>query len=138
MVLKAFENAQKNLKRYSMTAYDPLKSTKKAEMGDTKKGFSFLGCEIQPGMITPGKESRKRLLDSVNEAIHRSEAQLHHPERIAREQLGLVATLAEVNNVVKGWGNQYSFCNNPQILEHLDQTITERLSDYRSRWTISG
>ena len=35
------------------------------------------------------------------------------------ERRSVVETLSDVNNVVRGWGNQYAYCNNGQVLWQL-------------------
>jgi hypothetical protein len=134
-VLKTFQSAQKWLARYSMNAYDPRNDKKKAEMGDANKGFTFLGCDIHPGQISPSRDARKRLLNSIEEVLAESERLMNDPKKLARTRRGLVDTLHEVSNVVRGWGNQYAFCNNQQLIDQLDSKISDRIKRYRAHYS---
>ena len=44
--------------------------------------------------------------------------------------LSAVATLADVNNILQGWGNQYAFCNDREVLKMLDLTINRMIENY--------
>ncbi len=41
-----------------------------------------------------------------------------------------IQSLVDVSNTVRGWGNQYSFCNDIQVMEHLDVKIYELVRRY--------
>jgi len=63
----AFKRALKLLSAHGLEAYDPHMTPEKAETGGTDSKFSFLGCDIMPGMIQPGVKTRNRLISSVDE-----------------------------------------------------------------------
>lgn len=133
-VAKAFKSAQHLLGQYGLTAYDPADASDKAKMGPIKNGFEFLGCEIRPGIIRPNKKARNRLLESIDMVFKKSVDLMSNPMRIYDEKRSVIQTLNEANNVIKGWGNQYSFCNDIQSMNQLDEQIDERISGYLARY----
>ncbi|WP_157976672.1 reverse transcriptase domain-containing protein [Parahaliea mediterranea] len=126
----------KILSDLDLEAYDPKIDREKAESGETSKGFEFLGCHIRPNQITPKKESRKRLIQSVETKIKFSKIQLRTKEpKRPLGKMSFVETLNEINKSVKAWGNQYQFCNNHQILEQMDGKISDLIEDYQSHFS---
>ena len=98
------------------------------------KGFEFLGCDVRPGMITPNKKSRRRLLASVSNVLDTSVASMNDPEKLVADGRTFIDSLSEVSNIVHGWGNQYStatiawcFVN---LMSRLIRTINSYLSAY--------
>ena len=57
------------LERNNLTAYDPRLATEKAEMGEVRRGFEFLGSDIRPGMISPARKSRQGIFDAVKNVL---------------------------------------------------------------------
>lgn len=55
----AFRSALRILATHGLTAYDPKLASDKADMGEVRNGFEFLGCNIRPGMISPAGKSRQ-------------------------------------------------------------------------------
>lgn len=131
----AFKNAKQLLKEYGLEVYDPDKDKGKAEMGDVIQGVEFLGCTVIPGLITPSKESRKRVLDRIKSILSDSMTRMKTPDKLYLENMSLAQTLVAVDNVLVGWGNQYSFCNNIQIMDHLDAEIDKLLNAYFDRYS---
>ncbi|MDR4501175.1 MAG: reverse transcriptase domain-containing protein [Nitrospirales bacterium] len=129
-VVAAFESGKRILAEFGLSAYDPFKDKDKAEQGYIKSGFDFLGCEIRPGEIRPNPKSKERLLHSVSEILTKSKVAMDQPKHLLKKKLTLIETLSVANNVMKGWGNQYSFCNDPVGLQNLDRKIDELLLDY--------
>lgn len=129
-VKAAFSSAQKQLREHSLTAYDPLLDKDKAEIGETKRSLEFLGCEIRPGVVRPNKTSRKRLLKNVDEIFETSARLMSKPTVLAWSGLSFVETLINVSNVVRGWGDQYSFCNDSAMWATLDSEIGRKIEGY--------
>jgi len=50
-------------------------------------------------------------------------------------KLSLAQTLTSVDNILAGWGNQYSFCNNLQVMNHLDLEVDKLLTNYFSYYS---
>ena len=136
-VRRAFESAQKLLDQHGLRAYDPNETGGKAAAGMVSKGFEFLGCDVRPGMITPNRESRSRLKMSVSVALESSAAEMGNPKKLTAARRSMVETLSEVNNVVRGWGNQYAYCNNGQVLQQLDTEINANIENYLSKYAAA-
>ena len=129
-VKAAFESAQEMLQELGFDVYDPFKDTEKATFGPTDKGFDFLGCEIFPGLIRPTKKKRTAFLDKVEEILQESSRLMSDPAKTYTKRKSVIETLTDVSNVVMGWGSQYSFCNDIDILKGLDRQINEMLVNY--------
>lgn len=130
-VFKAFNSAQEILKKYKLKAYVPLINSSKADCGYTKKGFKFLGCEILEGFIRPDKKSCGRLLDKVKKELSDSLKSMRNPIKCKLEDdKSFSDTLKLVDNIVHGWGNQYYFCNDNQLLDNIDLQIDRLLIKY--------
>ncbi len=126
----AFKSAKRLLNNLGLEMYDPKINTDKAESGHMKDGFNFLGCQYHPGLLSPNNESRKRLLMNIDTVLRDSVTMMREPKELYFGKKSIVHTLVEVDNILKGWGNQYSFCNNKQVLEYLDLEIDKRIHDY--------
>jgi len=129
-VNSAFKNAKQYLKQFKLDTYDPQTESEKAEMGEIRNGFEYLGCEIVPGLISPNKKSRKRLLSNIDQIFQRSIKLMSDPNKMYLERATVSETLLNVSNVLRGWGNQYSYCNNRQIIQNMDLQIDRRLEKY--------
>jgi len=136
-VRKAFQSAQRRLQAYRLSAYEPGAHASKAKMGETKNGIEFLGCEIRPGLIRPNKKAKKRLLKHLDETLEASRRAMSHPEVIRRRKLSVTETLRTVDNVIRGWGDQYSFCNDTLILDWLNGEIDKRIHSYMSAYLFA-
>ena len=134
-VEKRFREGTEYLKRYDMTAYDPKVDAGKADHGDIAAGFDFLGVNLTNSLIRPAKKSRRRLLKRIDEIISESVeamAKSGGPKPI-NPRHSLTRTLTIVSGVVKGWGEQYSYCNERNIFQTLDRAIDEKLLAYLGR-----
>ena len=129
-VLTAFNNARLHLAQFGLTPYDPNIDRQKAEMGEIKDGIEFLGCNIFPGVVRPNRKSRASLLETIRVIFEKSASAMFDPRVLAREGLSVAETLIEVDHVMKGWGNQYFFCNDPMLLSSLDAEVDELIAIY--------
>ncbi len=132
-VRKSFESAQKRLALFGMEAYDPGVTPDKAQMGQTARGFDFLGCRILPGLVQPSSKARKKLMELVDETLKSGrtamiQAGKHSKGRLPRKRL--VQTLVDLDNILLGWGHASAFCNNRQLFEELDKKISQDLSKF--------
>ena len=134
-VQRAFRSAQRLLAEHGMRAYDPHEDGGKAKAGLARNSFEFLGCAVRPGMITPNKKSRHRLLASVSNVLDTSVASMNHPKKLVADRQTLIDSLIEVRNIVHGWGNQYSYCNDGLALRQLDEKIDSVISSYLSAYS---
>ena len=133
----AFKRALKLLTAHELEAYDPHTTPEKAEAGATDTKFSFLGCDIMPGMIQPGVKTRNRLIGSVDELLRESAARMNDPVDLKKRKLSVIDTLSTVNNILMGWGNQYAFCNNDELMRQLDKKIDELIAEYLVRYGLA-
>lgn len=126
----AFKSGLRMLALHGLTAYDPKLAPDKAGMGEVRHGFEFLGCNIRPGMISPARKSRRRIIDVVKAALDKSLVLMDYPEQLMRAELTAVDTLADVGNILEGWGNQYAFCNDREVLKMLDSEVNGLIENY--------
>lgn len=126
----AFKSGLHILAELGLTAYDPTASSGKAEMGEVRSGFEFLGCAIRPGMIGPAVKSRQRIVSAIRAALDKSQRLIDNPRDLMRADLSAIATLKDVNNILKGWGNQYAFCNDREVLKMLDVKVNGMIESY--------
>ena len=129
---KAFQQAKEHLKTYSMSVYDPSTDRQKAEHGSVSTGFTFLGCKIVKGLITPTRKSQDQLIKKVNEIFDESISHMTNPDEMKKKKVSLIETLSLVDRTVSGWGNQYAFCNDRQQFVHVDAKINEAIKRYLS------
>src|SRR5207247_4654967 len=85
-VVAAFKSAQRLLSKYGLNAYDPITNKEKAEIGEVKRGFQFLGCEIIPGLITPSAKARQRFMGSLTSIVQKSKWVMESPREVARSE----------------------------------------------------
>jgi retron-type reverse transcriptase len=126
----AFKSSLRILARHDLTAYDPKLATEKAGMGEVRHGIEFLGCDIRPGMISPARRSRQRIIDAAKTALDKSLVLMDYPNQLVRADLTAVDTLGDVDNILKGWGNQYAFCNDREVLRMLDSKVNGLIENY--------
>lgn len=131
----AFRKGNRLLSKYGLTEYDPATNRDKAEKGDTAKGFSFLGCDIRPGMIRPNKKSQTRLVKSINDVFQKSLSLMGEPEKLVAKHKTVTETFQEVSNILKGWGNQYAFCNDVNLMKRIDEKMDEKIALYLARYS---
>jgi RNA-directed DNA polymerase len=131
-IKRSLKHANSILEKHNLCIYDPNENKEKAEIGPTVNMFSFLGCDIRPGMIRPTKRSQKRLLKNIDEVFADSMKLMAKPEILIRKHAALSQTFLDISNIMKGWGNQYSFCNDIKLMESLDEKVDERISRYLS------
>ncbi|MCW5698592.1 MAG: hypothetical protein KIT00_01995 [Rhodospirillales bacterium] len=133
---KAFANAQVELSRFGMTAYDPMANTEKASLGKVDHGFQFLGCHIKPGLVQPCRSARQSIVQAVDEALDRGRKSLKKAATTSGPQVPkqrYAQTLVEIDHILRGWSHAFAFCNGRSVFHELDRTIDNKLADYR-RW----
>lgn len=121
----------KILKQLGLDAYSPSTNPDKAAQGETSRGFEFLGCDVRPGLITPIKASRKRLVQKIGNKINLSKIAMKatgFPSPLRENSF--VGTMLVIHATVKAWGNQYQFCNNSLVMEQLDTEISSKIESY--------
>jgi hypothetical protein len=136
IVRKRFREAVQYLKKYDMTAYDPAVDTGKADHGDIVSGFDFLGVNLMQGLVRPAKKSRQRLIKRTGEVFRESaEAMAKNDGQRVSSKHSLVRTLVTVSGIAKGWSEQYSYCNERNVLQTLDHEIDKQLREFIGRYS---
>ena len=133
-VRQGFKSALRILETHSLSAYDPWRREAKASKGRVEDGFEFLGCEVSPDRILPGRKARARLRKKVRGALDESTKAFRLADPKALERANLVTTLKKVSNIIQGWGNQYSFCNSPRLWRKLDRDIDALIIAYLGKY----
>jgi retron-type reverse transcriptase len=129
-VTSAFRKAEEELNKFNLSAYNPFKDSQKAKYGKTSKGFEFLGCNIRPGLISPSKKSRNSIISKAKDILKESIILMSSPKKIISAKRSFIETLTDISNLIIGWGNQYSFCNDMSSMKELDKKINEMLKAY--------
>jgi hypothetical protein len=137
-VRQRFGKAIQYLKNYDMTAYDPKTDTDKADHGDVRAGFDFLGVNLKDGLVRPAKKSRRRLLRRIEEVLQESADAMvksaSEPIDLDRKH-SVTRTLTTINGMVKGWAEQYSYCNERNVFQTLDREIDKLIRSYLGRYS---
>jgi hypothetical protein len=127
----AFARAINILKPLGLTAYDPATQKNKAGRDAIANGFEFLGVEFHGKNIRPAQKARQKLLDGIQILISESmKVDFAGVQNGAQEDRSMISTLHEIHNKIKGWGNQYYFCNEPAIWGSLDAEIDAMIRKY--------
>jgi retron-type reverse transcriptase len=129
-VLSAFRSAQTLLRKHGLEAYDFTEKNGKFKSGEAQNGFEFLGCDIRPGLIRPNKKSRRRLLEKINQVVQESEDIMEKPKLLSQKGKSFIKTLTDVGNLLRGWGNQYDFCNDGEIMNYLDSEVDKKIEKF--------
>lgn len=135
----AFRSAKTQLEKLGLSAYDPFDSLdqKKAESGRAADGFTFLGCEIRPNRVRPTAQKRIDLLDNIKRIFDESIKAVAKPQfaiKSHHQVETLSGALMAASNVVRGWGNTYSFCSDDRLMDAVDVEIDKLVNDYRKRF----
>jgi RNA-directed DNA polymerase len=126
--LAAFRSACKILEKLQLEAYEPVPGSDKASEGSCAKGFDFLGCRIQPGLIQPSKYARENFIGKIQNILKEGRHAINCTRKgEARAGLGFAQTLCYLDRVIKGWGDAYSFSNGRQVFEALDHRIDQEV-----------
>ena len=135
-VRKAFGNAQDILGKLGLSAYEPSPNGGKAAEGWTSRKWEFLGCEMFPGIIRPGRNSKNALLGKIDRIIDESCAAIRDPATVRRREASLAEALTDLDRLIQGWGNHYQFCNDTEGIVSLETAIQRRLdcllADFRA------
>jgi RNA-directed DNA polymerase len=126
----ALASALEMLKDLGLDAYDPATDKKKAEEGEVKQGFGFLGCKIFPGQVIPDADSRARLVEKVRRIFSDGLKLARQPATALKHGATFAESILKVSNTVRGWGNTYFFCNDERIFRQLDQQIDQLVENF--------
>ncbi|WP_250481773.1 reverse transcriptase domain-containing protein [Caballeronia sp. NCTM5] len=144
--LKLFQQFKSGLKKLGLDAYDPPTSgvagaSSKAAAGETKSGFSFLGCDVSHVAISPGKKARQSLLGKIDELTSAALSSQRHLKIGTSEPLSMALDPTRLNalwriaNTIRAWGAAFSFCTDRRIFRALDQDVAARMEDFKRHWS---
>lgn len=128
---KAFKIGKEILEDFGLDLHEKFDDPTKAAKGEVKKGIDFLGVTIQEGSIYPSKIARGSIIKDIQEVFEVSKRKQFSPptEKDTRDYT-LVNTLKMAHNKLKGWGNQYSFCNNNTVFVQMDERLNKEIKEY--------
>src|SRR5690606_22653554 len=95
-------------------AYKPTDGSGKASSGMIRNGLEFLGVKFVPGLLSPSKQSKDNLKKRIDAIVKESVAAMNESDPEALRGSAFIPSLYKISNILKGWGNYYSFCNNEQ------------------------
>ena len=127
---EAFRKAENILSKMDMTPYNPRKDSNKAECGSVTQGLTFLGIELQAGLIRPAKKARKKFGKKITSTLNNSLKAITSKETDDLARNNIRKTLDRLDGLVRGWGSHYYFCNEPNLFKQLDESINDQLQEY--------
>lgn len=129
---RAFNKAQKELKKLSLHAYQPSATSDKASRGPTADGFDFLGCFVSAGLLQPSKATRERFKKRIKSDLEASIRVMKYSVEAGNisPKGSYSGALQNLDRVILGWGKAFSFCSNGQWIKGLDDYITGALAQY--------
>jgi RNA-directed DNA polymerase len=135
----AFKSALRMLASLGLSAYDPFNAadSAKAEHGETRAGFVFLGCEVSPGSVRPTAEKKRLLFEKVQSLFDQCLVSAIEPERAIRsrdQEETLSGAITKASNIVRAWGNTYSFCSDDRLMGTIDSQLNQLLTLFRKRF----
>jgi hypothetical protein len=130
-VRRAYKKAQGLLGKHGLQAYDLETQSDKASQDTVDKAFEFLGVEFRDKLIRPSSASRKRLIMSIGKTL----GAVLKDDNKGEKALPLVNALYYISNMIRGWGNQYKFCNDTALMGSLDAEISQLMVPYFFKFT---
>ncbi|MFN3828260.1 MAG: reverse transcriptase domain-containing protein [Micavibrio sp.] len=128
---KAFNKGRKHLKELGLDLHEKFDDADKAAKGNVASGIDFLGVRLHSGSIFPSKKARSKIKNEIKELFQESRLKNFRSSSLADSRdYTLVNTLKLAHNKLKGWGNQYSFCNNKNAFKDMDDALTEEIAEY--------
>jgi RNA-directed DNA polymerase len=118
-----------------LDCYDPNERPDKAEEASTATSFHFLGCDISTDSIRPSRDARKRLIERIQSLLAETLSASGNPESAIRERKSYIDLLHTVSNVIRGWGNTYSFCTDDRLMGDLDRQIDRMLAQFQGQYS---
>lgn len=128
---KAFVQAKRILKSYSMDTYQPTDGSGKSRQGTISNGLEYLGCFINDSFVHPSKKKRDELKSKIKELLAERVQQLKQIDSDSwSNKNSILTTLIDVSNILMGWGNQYSYCNATDLFKALDRDIDQYIDQF--------
>ena len=133
---KAFDKCLLLLRELELSAYDPLSSEPeeqtKANHGPSDHEFTFLGCDIKQGRFRPTSTKRNDLMRKIHETFAECLESIAHPRDAIFSKTTYADAVMDASNIIRGWGNTYSFCNDPRLILNLDRDLQNMFSKFQS------
>ncbi len=126
----AYKKAQRLLGKHGLQAYDLDTQKDKTGQGEVKKPFEFLGVEFRDKDLRPSLASKDRMITAIREILGSVLKKSDAPEH-----LSLVSALYMIGNKIRGWGNQYKFCNDERFMGSIDAEITQLIVPFFFKFT---
>ncbi len=137
VVSKAFKSCRKILKELDMDVYLPTDSSGKATQGSIFNGLEYLGCFINESFVHPSRKKRRELKQKIRNLLSERGQKLKMINSDSWcQDYSLIKTLQEINNILMGWGNQYSFCNSKDLFRRIDNEIDKLIKEYFKEYNI--
>ena len=121
--------AKKLVSEFGMTF--GLAKTQAEPVSITTK-FEFLGIEFNNGIIRPSAKAQTKLLASLNQNFAESQKAFreHRSGKTMKKEHALLSTLRRLDGILIGWGKHYRFCNDKNLLDNLDEQISQSIRQY--------
>lgn len=131
---KAKSVFQKELRKRSLTLYDPAKDPDKAAEGHVRNGFEYLGCLVQKNQLEPGKQTKRRLIEKIIIEIQYAkkhiEALEKNPKLTRVREVTFAKCIVNIDELVRGWANSFRFANDRKPFHQLDAEIKKLIDDF--------
>jgi RNA-directed DNA polymerase len=132
-VIGGFDEACRELAKLGMTCYLPGDGSHKAFRGLIADGFDFLGCQIHPDGVSPGRGAKKKLLHEISWMIQDAKNKIRQARQqnsLRRSENAYIQTLSNIDKKIRGWGDAYRFVSNRVSFTQMDRAIDELLGDF--------
>lgn len=130
------------LKSHGMHLYQPGKNKDKAEAGHIRRGLTYLGVALSGTDTAPTRESRSRLLRRVEERLTVGRSAIEKfsmsSDNRRKRQRAFIQTLSDIDLVVYGWGQSYSFVSNRLPFRDMDLAIDKQLRAFENWFSSFG
>jgi len=129
---EVFDQARRLLRTLNLGAYHPDDGTGKASAGHVERGFDFLGCRVTPGRIEPSKGARQAFIERVADQLRTSAHRLRTglPDPAVDQPYSLSGVLLRTGRMVRGWSEQYRFCNQSDAFGSVDHKVDKLVTKY--------
>jgi retron-type reverse transcriptase len=133
-VKAAYTRGKTFLKKLDLDAYDATEDPEKAAIGQTQS-FSYLGVQFDGKFLRPSDSSAQKLIRDLENILKQSKSfGISDPLESPNDQFSLLGVLTQCHNKIKGWGNQYYFCNDEKFMRRVDRRISQMLEEYRDSY----
>lgn len=131
-VRRAFRCGRGVLRSMGLELYDPDAAGSKAAAGSTRRGFDYLGCKVSTGYVVPSRDARAKIQERIRLKFSKGKTGMIRGDFTSGTDYreSLVEVLSDVSNVIRGWANQYAFCNAESVMNGLDEFVDAQLASY--------